>query len=194
MRAPDRGELRLSRGLLLRSNGRVVPAHPSPPPPRAPRASRPPAKGASPPDASPVIDRDSPSVELRLAIGRDGLGIELGRPARVGCIDVTEIAVALAGVRFPLDVSGGVARFRHKRGELKRLALEVDARALERWAAPKLRGIVSTETPEVWIAVRRDAASVGLAGRSGSDDSLPPVLAFEVTLDTHEDEIGRAHV
>ena len=125
-------------------------------------------------------------MELRLAIGRDGLGIELGRTARLGCVDVTEIAVALAGVRFPLDVSGGVARFRHRRGELKQLAIEVDARALERWAAPKLRGIVSTETPNVWIAVRRDAATVGLSGRDGAEG---PVLAFEVTLDTHEDDV-----
>jgi tetratricopeptide (TPR) repeat protein len=124
-------------------------------------------------------------VELRLAIGKDGLGIELGRPARLGCIDVTEVAVALSGVRFPLDVSGGVARFRNKRGELKRLEVEVDARSLERWVAPKLRGLVSTETPEVWIAVRRDAATVGVSGR---DAAAPPVLAFEVTLDTREDD------
>jgi tetratricopeptide (TPR) repeat protein len=169
-----------------------VPARPSPPPPRASRASPPQAKPSRDASDAPLIDRESPSVELRLSIGRDGLGIELGREVRLGCLDVTEIAVALAGVRFPLDVSGGVARFRHKRGELKKLAIEVDARALERWAAPKLRGIVSTETPEVWIAVRRDAASVGLMGRSGprgSEAAEPAVLAFEVTLDTHEDDV-----
>jgi tetratricopeptide (TPR) repeat protein len=165
---------------LLRSTRLPVPARPSPPPQLVSR----PSKEAS---GQPRVDRDAPApVELRLAIGRDGLGIELGSPARLGCIDVTEIVVALAGVRFPLDVSGGVARFRHRRGELKRLAVELDARALERWAAPKLRGIVSTETPHVWIAVRRDAATVGLSGR---DAERPPVLAFEVTLDTHEDDL-----
>ena len=140
--------------------------------------------------SAPKIDRESPSVELRLAIGKDGLGMELGRPARLGCLDVTEIAVALAGVRFPLDVSGGVARFRHRRGELKRLEIELDARSLERWAAPKLRGIVSTDTPEVWIAVRRDAATIGLSGKAAAGVGPDvPVLAFEVTLDTHEDDV-----
>ena len=169
-----------------------MPARPSPPPASTPR---PPAK-EQPRDA-PAIDRDSPSVELRLAIGKDGLGIELGRRARLGCLDVTEIVVGLAGVRFPLDVSGGVARFRHRRGELKRLEIEIDARSLERWAAPKLRGLVSTETPDVWIAVRRDAATVGISGREAASDgastqsaarSTPAVLAFEVTLDTLEDD------
>ncbi len=167
-----------------------MPARPSPPP--LVPVPRQPAKGA-PRSDRPLVDRDSPgSVELRLAIGRDGLGIELGRPARIGCIDVTEIAVGLAGVRFPLDVSGGVARFRHRRGELKRLAIELDARAVERWAALKLRGIVSTETPNVWIAVRRDAATVALSGRDVVD---PPVLACELTRDTpgHDLRLTVAH-
>jgi tetratricopeptide (TPR) repeat protein len=163
-----------------------------------PRASGPaPSERA---ESAPTIDRESPGVELRLAIGKDGLGIELGRTARLGCIDVTEIAVALPGVRFPLDVSGGVARFRHRRGELKRLGIEIDARALERWAAPKLRGLVGTQTPEVWIAVRRDAATVGIAARDdgtsarsaawSTPDEEPAVLAFEVTLETREDDVS----
>ena len=160
-----------------------MPVRPSPPPSPVSPLARPAARERVEPDR-PKIDRESPNVELRLAIGRDGLGIELNRPVRLECLDVTEIAVALAGVRFPLDVSGGVARFRHRRGELKRLALEIDARELERWAAPKLRGIVSTAAPDVWIAVRRDAATVGIASRDAA-----AVLAFEVTLDTHEDDV-----
>ncbi|MGO8992818.1 MAG: hypothetical protein ACLQVI_05790, partial [Polyangiaceae bacterium] len=179
------------RAALERENAvhrQAVPARQSPPPANVSRTPVPPAKAraGSPALDSPTIDRDTPTVELRLAIGKDGLGLELGRPARLGCIDVTDIAVALPGVRFPLDVSGGVSRFRHRRGELKRLEVEVDGRELERWAAPKLRGLVSTETPDVWIAVRRDAATVGIAGRDSAD---PPVLAFEVTFDTHEDDV-----
>jgi tetratricopeptide (TPR) repeat protein len=153
-----------------------------------PRQSPPPALSTRAPaptnDVRPSIDRDSPNVELRLAIGKDGLGIELNRAARMACIDVTEIAVVLPGVRFPLDVSGGVSRFRHRRGELRRLGIELDARSLERWAAPRLRGIVSTESPTVWIATRRDAATVGISSREAD-----VVLAFDVTLDTHEDDV-----
>lgn len=155
-----------------------MPARPSPPPALSPRSP------ASTREAPPTVDRDSPNVELRLAIGKDGLGIELNRPARLACIDVTEIAVVLPGVRFPLDVSGGVSRFRHRRGELLRLGVEVGARSLERWAAPKLRGIVSTESPSVWVAVRRDAATVGISSREAD-----VVLAFDVTLDTHDDDV-----
>jgi tetratricopeptide (TPR) repeat protein len=159
-----------------------VPVRPSPPPPivGAPGAT---AKKPSEAPAPPRIDRDSPTIELRLAIGRDGLGLELNKPARLEALEITELFVGLPGVRFPLDVSGGVSRFRHRRGELKRLALEIDARALGRWAAPKLRGVVSTHTPEVWLAVRRDAATMGLASKDGSS-----VLAFDVTLDTREDD------
>jgi tetratricopeptide (TPR) repeat protein len=132
-----------------------------------------------------VVERDAPAVELRLAIGKDGLGIELGRPARVACIDVTEVLVVLPGVRFPLDVSGGVSRFRHRRGDLRRLGVEIGARALERWAAPRLRGVVSTKSPSVWLAVRKDAATVGVASPEAD-----VVLAFDVTLDTHEDDVS----
>ncbi len=155
-----------------------MPARPSPPPALSPPAP------ASTRGERPTVDRDSSNVELRLAIGKDGLGIELNRTARLACIDVTEIAVLLPGVRFPLDVSGGVSRFRHRRGDLRRLGLEVGARSLERWAAPKLRGLVSTESPNVWIAVRKDAGTVGIASREAD-----VVLAFDVTLDTHEDDV-----
>jgi tetratricopeptide (TPR) repeat protein len=99
-------------------------------------------------------------VELRLAIGREGIGLELARPARLGCITVTDLAATLPGIRFPVDVSGGVARFRHRRGELQRLELEVGARAVETWAAPRLRGLVGTRAPDVWIGVRRAGAVV----------------------------------
>lgn len=128
-------------------------------------------------------------VALRLAIGRDGIGLELARPARLECLTVTDLAAALPGVRFPVDVSGGVPRFRHRRGELRRLELELGARALERWAAPRLRGIVSARAPEVWIGVRRAGALVCLAApgdpeeeglEAGPRARSGPVLAFEV--------------
>jgi tetratricopeptide (TPR) repeat protein len=151
--------------------------------------SPPPAKSPSTRDAPtrrpPRIERDATSVELRLAIGKDGLGLELARPARLACIEVNELSVALSGVRFPLDVSGGVSRFRHRRGELRKMGVEIGARSLEKWAAPRLRGLLGDGVPDVWIAVRKDGATVALA------DGLR-VLAFEVTVDTHEDDIRLA--
>jgi tetratricopeptide (TPR) repeat protein len=97
---------------------------------------------------------------LQLAIGREGIGLELARPAGLGCLVVTELSATLTGVRFPVDVSGGVPRFRHRRGELQQLQLELPVRSLERWAAPRLRGMVGIGTPEVWIAAAAARATV----------------------------------
>ena len=134
--------------------------------------------GPSPPPPPPEVD-----VELRLAIGRDGIGLELARAARLGCLAVTDLAAALPGVRFPVDVSGGVPRFRHRRGELQRLELELGARHLERWAAPRLRGLVGTRAPEVWVGVARAAATVCVAQAPNPEEEearATPVLAFEL--------------
>jgi hypothetical protein len=113
-------------------------------------------------------------VALRLAIGREGIGLELARPARLGCLVVTDLSATLPGVRFPVDVSGGVPRFRHRRGELQRLEVELGARSLERWAAPRLRGLVGTRAPEVWIAVGRASATVCVAATNDVEDGTSP--------------------
>src|SRR5690348_17286847 len=79
-----------------------------------------PGDGAAPrpPDDRPV---------LRLAVSKGALAIELGEPFALGPLRVTELVIRLSGIRFPVDLSGGVARFRHRRGELARLALEAQA-------------------------------------------------------------------
>ncbi|MDP9033938.1 MAG: hypothetical protein M3O50_03965, partial [Myxococcota bacterium] len=126
----------------------------------------------------------SPRVTLRLAIGREGIGIELAHPVQLGCLSVTELVATLPGTRFPIDVSGGVPRFRHRRGVLERLALELDVRAAERWAAPRLRGIVGARMPEVWLCARAAGATVCVFGASELEDAdlarRPPIVAFEV--------------
>ena len=75
------------------------------------------AENRSSPQHVPAIDREGATIPLRLAIGKDGLGIELAGPASMECVDVVELVVRLPHVKFPFDVSGGVAKFRHKRGE-----------------------------------------------------------------------------
>jgi tetratricopeptide (TPR) repeat protein len=125
---------------------------------------------------------------LRLSIEREGIGIELARPAGLGCLSITDLSSTLPGIRFPVDVSGGVPRFRHRRGELQRLEIELGARALARWASPRLRGLVGTRSPEVWIGVGSAVATVCVAApaeadeamRTGSRPASAPVLAFEV--------------
>jgi cellulose synthase operon protein C len=133
---------------------------------------------------APTVDREGSSVGLRLAIGRDGLGIELARRAPLACAEVVELVVRLPHVRFPFDVTGGVARFRHKRGELERVAVELDARRIARWAAPRLRGLLSTATCEVTVLFRRGGATVDVHARATAADAPAttrlPALAFEV--------------
>jgi tetratricopeptide (TPR) repeat protein len=126
---------------------------------------------------------------LRLVIGREGVGLELARPVRLECLTVTELSATLSGVRFPVDVSGGVQRFRHRRGRLHTLQVEVGARALERWAAPRLLGVVGARSPDVWIGVRPGGAVVGVAAPVVADENdvergrpAAPVVAFDIDV------------
>jgi len=130
-------------------------------------------------------ERPSPQgeVALRLAIGREGIGLELARPARIACLTITELAATLPSVRFPVDVSGGVPRFRHRRGELQRLEVEIAARGLERWSAPRLRGLVGTRSPEVWVAPDKGGATASVLATVDLEDTramAPAVLVFDV--------------
>jgi hypothetical protein len=155
----------------------------SPPPERLKAA---PANDAA--EASPSSDV---GVELRLAIGKHGLGIELARPAKLGCMTVRDLATALPATRFPIDVSGGVSRFRHRRGQLQSIALEIGARELEAWAAPKLRGLVGTRAPEVWAVVRRGGATIAIseADADPSSTASPRALVFDLAIVVEGDDL-----
>jgi tetratricopeptide (TPR) repeat protein len=98
----------------------------------------------------------------------------------------------LPGILFPIDVSGGVARFRHRWSDLQRLELEVRARDLERTAAPKLRGLVGTRAPDVWISIAPSCMTACIAARVDADENGPraaPVVAFDVHLLTQGEDL-----
>ncbi|HVY46506.1 MAG TPA: hypothetical protein VHB21_11535, partial [Minicystis sp.] len=82
----------------------------------APGTREPPRRTAHAEPHGPRPPDDRPA--LRLALSRGLLAIELDAPYRLGPIEVTELAVSLPDVRFPVDLSGGVAKFRHRRGVL----------------------------------------------------------------------------
>jgi tetratricopeptide (TPR) repeat protein len=126
----------------------------------------------------PPTDRPS----LRLAVARGALSIELDAPWQVGPLGVEALVAALAGVRFPVDLSGGVARFRHRRGALVRVALEARSAELGRWLAPRLRGVLGDATPDVVVAPHDAGLLVGL--RAGS-----AALAFDVVIAPVEGEL-----
>ncbi|MBX3185409.1 MAG: hypothetical protein KF819_00275 [Labilithrix sp.] len=168
-------------------------AHPPSPssPPRRPREAR--GRSSSASHEAPAIDREGAVIQLRLAIGKDGLGIELAGPAVVACVDVTELVVRLPHVRFPFDVSGGVAKFRHKRGVLERIAVELDARRVARWAEPRLGGLLAAGPCSVVVEPRAYGATFTVHARShisASRATRVPALAFELALLTSHGDLS----
>ncbi|HMY21677.1 MAG TPA: hypothetical protein PKA58_35385, partial [Polyangium sp.] len=97
----------------------------------------------------PSRPKDKPS--LLLSVNRGMLSIELDQPFELGPVHVDKLALALPNVRFPVDLSGGVTRFRHKRGALTQLGLSFKLPDLARFVAPKLRGILGEATPDVGL-------------------------------------------
>lgn len=99
--------------------------------------------------------------------------MELYEPVSVGMFEVTALALTLPGLRFPVDLSGGVARFRHRRGELQELSLHVAperfARAFERVAGEALGGLLRPVA--AWP--RPSGISFGFVGNEGA-------LAFDL--------------
>lgn len=153
------------------------------PPTRSSSEARAPRKVAAPPSAAGAdVVAPSTQVDLRLAIGSGGIGIELGEPVRLGAVVVTELAWNIGPARFPLDVSGGVSRFRHRRGRLDRLALELPRSELGSYVAATLVGFLGPGRPEVWLAMDRDGATLGLA-------SGPSALALRVLVEARDGDL-----
>ncbi len=140
--------------------------------------------------ATPAVSSESlaakatPVPSLRLAIGRGGIAIELDDDVAIGPVRLVDLSIRLPGLPFPIDVSGGVARFRHRRGQLARLELDVDGEALAPYLARNLRGIVSTAAPEVWVAAEPWGARLALRSPAAPLAECPrPVLAFDLVVE-----------
>jgi cellulose synthase operon protein C len=102
-------------------------------------------------------------VPLRLTITRGVLGLELYEPVLVGPLEVSGLAFTLPHLSFPVDLSGGVARFRHRRGDLERVTLSLGFDALARFIAPRLRqALPGAEREVVWG--RSLGIGIGVAG------------------------------
>jgi cellulose synthase operon protein C len=86
---------------------------------------------------------------------------------------VEDLAWSLPKLRFPVDLSGGVESFRHRRGELTRLEFGASFAALASYARPRLREALgrASAAPQLWS--REHAVGVGLVGELGS-------LAFDL--------------
>src|SRR5262249_4823594 len=133
-----RGRSRLEVAFFARRAGTIRPvtqAHPSSIPAPPPR---PLGRGEG---AERRVLADDARVPLRLRVRRGGLGRELYEPVEVGPLTVSALALTLPNLKFPVDLSGGVARFRHRRGDLERLKLELAFASLTRFATPRLKSV-----------------------------------------------------
>ena len=137
-------------------------------------ARRPKSRGFEP-RASRTPPREPERTGLRLALSRGNLALEIEDPRALGPLLITDVSVVLPDVRFPIDLTGGVTRFRHRRGKLTRLAVEAPTDALARHLAPRLRGLVGAGMPEVVIAPTSTGAVIGIS-------SGVSALAFDVLL------------
>src|SRR5437899_5123165 len=82
-------------------------------------------------------------IPLRLAVTKGGLGLELDDTLALGFLDVEKLLVSLVGLSFPVDLSGGVARFRHRRGALEHLSVSARRDKMVAALAPRLRGVIA---------------------------------------------------
>lgn len=130
--------------------------------------------------SEPIAPKRGPA--LRLAVARGRLGIELDAPFPVGSLTIDAASAVLPDIRFPVDLSGGVSRFRHRRGELATLHVALDPAAVSKFAAPRLRGILGPGTPRVLVAPSTEGALVGLAIDGAA-------LAFDVVLAPMADDV-----
>ncbi len=135
--------------------------------------------GSSGAEAKP---RPTDRPVLLLSVQRGTLSIELDASFAVGPLVVEDLALALPSVRFPVDLTGGVTRFRHRRGVLTRLGVSVRTEELAAFVAPRLRGLLGEGTPEIGIV----ATDVGLRVGLRLDRAA---LAFDVVVAPNERDV-----
>jgi tetratricopeptide (TPR) repeat protein len=128
-----------------------------------------------PRDSGPDRPRseDDAEVALRLAVTKVGLGLELARPARIGPLRLDAMTASLPGLTFPLDLSGGVPRFRHRRGALVRIEVALLREPMSRALGDRIQGSLGSEPAFMTLLPSGTGVLVGV--QSGE-----AALAFEV--------------
>ena len=103
---------------------------------------------------------------------------------------MTELDVALPGLVFPLDVTGGVTRFRHRRGVLRRLSLELEWLPLASALSPRLRGLLGERAPEIRLARRGPrSVSVEIVQPAARPEEEPRILVFTLAASASGGEL-----
>ncbi|HVU01777.1 MAG TPA: tetratricopeptide repeat protein [Polyangiaceae bacterium] len=103
-----------------------------------------------------------------MTIARGVLGLELYEAVEVGPVEVTELAATLPNLRFPVDLSGGVRPFRHRRGRLERLTFRLSFEAASRHATRRVKEILGGLERPVSVFRVPGGIGVGAIGAQGA--------------------------
>ncbi len=130
-------------------------------------------RDASPADGGPGGGGED-DVFLRLALSSSGLGLETTRVVRAGPVELSELAIRFDGVRFPIDLSGGVRRFRHLRGAVQRARIELPLLDAAAWLTSRVKSAVP-DASRVVAASAPHGVTIGVVTAGGA-------LAFDLVL------------
>jgi tetratricopeptide (TPR) repeat protein len=112
-------------------------------------------------------------IPLRLTVTRGALGLELYEAFELGPLRVERLDVTLPNLKYPVDLSGGVRVFRHRRGRLERLVVSVETGRLSKWLDTRLRESLGGLVRPVSVWRVPHGLGVGFVGARGA-------LAFDV--------------
>ncbi|HWZ90612.1 MAG TPA: tetratricopeptide repeat protein, partial [Polyangiaceae bacterium] len=101
-------------------------------------------------------------VPLRLTVTRGVLGMELYEPIEIGPLDVIGLSLTLPNLKFPLDLGGGVPRFRHRRGQLEHVALSTNYTRLAGFFERRIGDVLGDLVRPVLVFARGQGIGVGL--------------------------------
>jgi len=92
--------------------------------------------------------------------------MELYEPIPLGPIDVKRLAVTLPNLKFPLDLSGGVRQFRHRRGELERAVLSSSLGRLARHFESRIGQVLGPLVRPLAVFARPQGIGLGLVAHA----------------------------
>lgn len=104
-------------------------------------------------------------MPLRLTVTRGVLGMELYEAIELGPLAVTRLSLTLPGLKFPVDLSGGVPQFRHRRGELEHVTLGSSFARLASFFESRVGEVIGPLVRPVGIFARPQGIGVGLVGQ-----------------------------
>jgi hypothetical protein len=113
------------------------------------------------------------TIPLRLTVTRGALGLELYEALSIGPLEVRRLAVTLPNLKYPVDLSGGVRLFRHRRGKLEHLGARIGLDSLARWLHPRVKASLGGLVRPVSVWRVADGLGIGLVGELGA-------VAFDV--------------